>query len=367
MTRINSAAAALTFATLVLASCGGSDKKADQAADKGAETPVTTTAAPAAQKALPVSVTKVTPQTFSSYIEVQGRVDFDQNANVPATAAGTLTSIRVQRGDHVGRGQVLATIDASVLDAAISELRTRLELTQTVYDKQKRLWDQKIGTEIQYLTAKNNLDALKNTLATQQRQRALYTVTAPFAGIVDEVYPKLGEAAAPGSPIARLVSGSGAKVLADVSEAYATKLNVGDKALVKIDGLVGDGEAAATVRTVGRVINAGSRTFTVELRINDQKLARDLRPNMVAVVRVQDYTKANAVVVPVDVVRHDEKDAFVFVVDGGKATKRIVKTGASYGGQTEIVSGLSAGDDVITGGYQNLNEGQEVVAANTPS
>ncbi len=357
MTRINSAAA-IAFATFILASCGGSDKKAETKAADG--TPATTTAAPAAQKALPVSVTKVTPQTFSSYIEVQGHVDFDQNATVSSTAAGTLTSIRIQRGDRVSKGQVLATIDAAILDAAIAELRTRLELTQTIYDKQKRLWDQKIGTEIQYLTAKNNLDALRNSLATQQRQRALYTITAPFAGTVDEVIPKLGEAAAPGSPIARLVSGTGAKVLADVSEAYASKLSAGDKALVKIDGLAGGEEVPATVRTVGRIINTGSRTFTVELRLNDQQLARDLRPNMVAVVRVQDYTKKAAVAVPVDIIQHDEKDAFVFINEGGKATKRVIKTGASYGGQTEILSGLNVGDEVITGGYQNLSEGQAV-------
>ncbi len=365
MTRINTPV--LAFATLLLAaSCGGAkDEKTTAAAGTG--TPVTTTAAPAAQKALPVSVTPVTPQTFTSYLEVQGRVDFDQNATVPATAMGTLTSIRVQRGDQVRRGQVLATIDAAILDAAMSELRTRLELTQTVFDKQKRLWDQKIGTEIQYLTAKNNLDALKNSLATQQRQRALYTITAPFAGTVDEVYPKLGEAAAPGVPVVRLVSASGAKVLADVSEAYASKLKVGDKALVKIAGLNGDQELPATVRVVGRVINPASRTFTLELKLTNNRLAQGLQPNMVAVVRVQDYTKKAAVTVPVDVVRHDEKDTFVFVADGGKATKRVIKTGASYGGQTEIVSGLNPGDDVITGGYQNLNEGQAVAAVNTPS
>jgi membrane fusion protein, multidrug efflux system len=298
---------------------------------------------------------------------VQGRVDFDQNATVAATAAGTLTSIRVQRGDRVSRGQVLATIDAAILDAAISELRTRLELTQTVFDKQKRLWDQKIGTEIQYLTAKNNLDALQNSLTMQQRQRALYTITAPFAGTVDEVFPKLGEAAAPGVPIVRLVSASGAKVLADVSEAYAAKLKAGDKALVKIAGLNNDQEVPATVRVAGGTINPASRTFTVELKLNDQRLAQGLRPNMVAVVRVQDYSKKGAIVVPVDVVRHDEKDTFVYVADGGKATKRVVKTGATYGGQTEIVGGLNAGDEVITGGYQNLSEGQAVAAAeNTP-
>ncbi len=364
MTRINTPVLALA-ALLLTAACGGS--KDEKAAEKGADTPVATTAAPAAQKALPVSVTKVAPQTFTSYLEVQGRVDFDQNATVAATAAGTLTSIRVQRGDRVSRGQVLATIDAAILDAAIGELRTRLELTQTIFDKQKRLWDQKIGTEIQYLTAKNNLDALQNSLTMQQRQRALYTITAPFAGTVDEVFPKLGEAAAPGVPIARLVSASGAKVLADVSEAYASKLKAGDKALVKIAGINNDQEVPATVRVANGVINPASRTFTVELKLNDQRQALGLRPNMVAVVRVQDYSKKGATTVPVDVVRRDEKDTFVFVSVDGKATKRVVKTGATYGGQTEITGGLSVGDDVITGGYQNLSEGQAVAVQGAAS
>jgi membrane fusion protein, multidrug efflux system len=358
---------ALAFATLLLAaSCGGAkDEKA--AAENGANPPTTTTAAPAAQKAVPVGVTSVTPQTFTSYLEVQGRVEFDENATIGAMAAGTITSIRVQRGDRVSKGQVIATIDAAILDAAIAELRTRLELTQTVFDKQKRLWDQQIGTEIQYLTAKNNLDALKNSLATQQRQRELYTVKAPFAGVVDEVYPKLGEGAAPGVPMVRLVSATGAKVLADVSESYASKLSAGNKALVKVAGLNADQEVGATVRVVGQLINAGSRTFQVELKLADTKMAQALRPNMIAVVRIQDYQKQGATAVPVDVVQRDEKNTFVLVAEDGKAVKRIVQTGANYGGQMEILGGLKTGDQLITSGYQALSEGQAVAPNNTPS
>ena len=116
--------------------------------------------AAAPQPAVPVGVTDIKPQSFTSYLEVQGRVDYDQNATVPARMAGTLTSVRVVRGDHVGQGQVLATIDASVLDASVAELRTRLDLARVVYQKQKGLWDQQIGTEIQYLQAKNNKEAL---------------------------------------------------------------------------------------------------------------------------------------------------------------------------------------------------------------
>ena len=365
MTRINSSAA-IAFAVVLLTACGGA-KKEEATGAAGAGTPAATTAAPAAQKPVPVAVKTVEPEKFMSYVEVQGRVDFDQNAVVAARAAGTITALNVQRGDRVSKGQVLATIDAAILTAGIAELKTRLDLTRIIFEKQERLWKQQIGTEIQYLQAKNNYEALRNSLATQQQQLGLYSVRAPFAGTVDDVLPKLGEVTAPGAPIVRLIGGAGGKVLAEVSEAYATKLNAGDKALVRIDGLADGGEVPATVRTVSRSISAASRTFTVELRLKDAKLAAGLRPNMVAVVRIQDYANATAMTVPVDVVRHDEKDAFVFLAEDGKAVKRVVKTGASYGGQTEITSGLKAGDALITGGYQNLNEGQAVAVATTPS
>ncbi len=365
MSRINPIAA-LAFASLLVASSCGGAKKDEQAAGSEAATPAATTAAPTGQKPLPVSVQAVAPETFTSYLEVQGRVDFDQNATVASRAAGTLTSLNVQRGDRVGAGQVLATVDAAILDAAIAELKTRLDLTRVVYEKQERLWKQQIGSEIQYLQAKNNYDALRNSLATQQQQRALYTVRAPFAGVVDEVLPKLGEVTAPGAPIVRLVGGQGGKVLVDVSEAYASKLKVGDKALVKIPDLA-DEEMPAVVRVVGRTINAGSRSFTVELRLADGRRAQTLRPNMVAVVRIRDYEKTNAVTLPVDVVQRDEKDSFVFIAVDGKAHKQIIKTGATYGGRVEVTSGLETGQQIIVAGYQNLNEGQAVAAANTPS
>jgi membrane fusion protein (multidrug efflux system) len=237
----------LLAATLFLASCGGGDKdpnaelvklKAEQAAtqakiaDLEAKTGASKTAE--ANSAVPVSVIKVAPENFAGYLEVQGRVDFDQNATVGARAAGTLTSVRVQRGDQVRKGQVLATVDASVLDANIAELRTRMELAKTVYEKQAGLWKQQIGTEVQYLQAKNNYEALQRNLASLNQQKALYNVVAPYAGVVDNVLPKLGETVAPGAPVVQLNSGQGGKVLADVSEAYAGSIKAGDKALVTL-------------------------------------------------------------------------------------------------------------------------------------
>jgi len=362
----------LLAAALFLASCGG-DKdpkaelaklKADQAATQAkiADLEAKTGAGKAAEAAgaVPVSVLKVEPQNFAGYLEVQGRVDFDQNATVGARAAGTLTSVRVQRGDRVRKGQVLATVDASILDANIAELRTRMDLARTVYEKQAGLWKQQIGTEIQYLQAKNNYEALQRNLATLNQQRSLYNVVAPYSGVVDNVLPKLGETVAPGAPVVQLNSGQGGKVLADVSEAYAGSIKAGDKALVTLPDLGGE-EIPSTIRTVSRTISATSRTFTVELRLPGDQAGK-LRPNMVATVRIQNYGKASATVLPVDLIQHDEENAYVLVVnrEGGKtvAAKRVIKTGQTYNGKQEITSGLKTGDEVISAGYQNLNEGQ---------
>ena len=375
--RFNSTQPAALFlaGTLLLASCGGGAKdpkaeleklKKEQAATQAkiADLEAKTGSADeaAAANITPVSVMKVQPESFKSYLEVQGRVDFDQNATVGSRAAGTLTSINVQRGDRVSKGKVLATVDASVLDANIAELRTRMELAKTIYDKQAGLWKQQIGTEVQYLQAKNNYEALQRNLSTLNQQRSLYNVVAPFSGTVEEVLPKLGEVTAPGAPVVRLASGQGGKILVDVSEAYGNSIKQGDKAVVTIPDLGGE-ELPATVRVVTRTINATSRTFTVELRLANGRAA-DLRPNMVATVRIQNYASQNATVIPVDLVQKDEQNSYVFVVGqaGGKtvAQKRIVTTGNTYNGKVEVKSGLKNDDQVISGGYQNLNDGQVV-------
>jgi RND family efflux transporter MFP subunit len=372
---LNTARYSLLAATLFLASCGGGDKdpnaeltklKAEQAATQAkiADLEAKTGSAKAADanSAVPVSVIKVATENFAGYLEVQGRVDFDQNATVGARAAGTLTSVRVQRGDRVRKGQVLATVDASILDANIAELRTRMDLAKTVYEKQAGLWKQQIGTEVQYLQAKNNYDALQRNLGSLNQQKALYNVVAPYSGVVDNVIPKLGETVAPGAPVVQLNSGQGGKVLADVSEAYAGSIKAGDKALVTLPDM-GTEEIESTVRTVSRTISATSRTFTVELRL-PSNVASKLRPNMIASVRIKNYGNASATVLPVDLIQHDEENAYVLVVNqtGGKAVaaKRVIKTGQTYNGKQEVLSGLKSGDEVISAGYQNLNAGQTV-------
>lgn len=314
------------------------------------------------KKTVPVSVASLAQDTFRHYVEVQGKVDFDKNVLVSARVPGVLTSVRVGRGDRVAKGQTMATIDALVLEQSIAELKTRMELANIAYQKQQNLWNQKIGTEMQYLTAKNNKEALERSLATLQQQREQYNIKAPISGVVDEVIPNAGEAVAPGIGIIRVVNTQGSKIVAEVSEAYLSKISKGDEATVYFPDL--NKEVETTVDVVSQFINPTSRTFTVQLRLKDgQEIA--LRPNLMAVVRIQDYKKEGTMVVPVNLVQQDGNSAYVYVAkkDGNRyvAEKREVKTGMAYNGQVEVLSGLSADDQIITAGYLNLNDGQPVV------
>ena len=314
------------------------------------------------KKTVPVSVATVAQDTFRHYLEVQGRVDFDQNVFVSPKAGGVLTSMRVSRGDRVSKGQTMATIDAQALEQSIAELKTRLELANIAYEKQGNLWEQKIGTEMQYLTAKNNKEALERSLSTLQQQREQFNVKAPISGVVDDVVPNAGEAVTPGMGIIRVVNTQGGKIVAEVSEAYQAKINEGDNAVVYFPDL--DKEVEMTVDVVSRYINPTSRAFTVELRF---KKGNDiaLRPNMVAVVRILDYSKEGVVVLPVNLVQRDENKAYVYIAqkEGNRyvAARKEIETGMSYKGQVEVLSGLTGKEQLITAGFQSLNEGQPVV------
>ena len=320
--------------------------------------------APPPQKAaVPVAVLTVQPDTFRHYLEVQGRVDFDQNAMVSARVPGVLTDVKVQRGDKVAKGQVMATIDAQLVQQSIQELETNLQLVRTIYEKQKNLWDQNIGTEVQYLTAKNNKEGLERRLSTLREQYDQYRIKAPFAGRVDEVVPKVGEAVAPGVGLFRVVNTSGGKIVADVSETYLSSIKKGDEALVYLPDL--DKEISTSVRVVSQVINPSSRTFTVELAVNSKDREQiSIRPNMIAVVRIQDYVNRDTATLPVNVVQRDESSSYVYTIakegDQHIARKKTITTGKSYKGEIEVLSGLEPNEQVISRGYQNLNEGQPV-------
>lgn len=302
-----------------------------------------------------VAVATVAPVTFTSYIEVQGKVDADENVTISPEIGGVVTKINVKAGDEVSKGQVLAELDAKVIQQSIAELQTGLELSTTLYNRQKSLWDQKIGTEVQFLSAKNQKEGLEKKMATLQQQVELARIKSPINGTVDENFLKLGQAAAPGFPAMRVVNFANLKVKAEVPENYASKVKKGNPAIILFPDI--NDSVLAPVSFSAKVINAVNRSFTVEVALDNTK---DFHPNMIAILRIIDYTNKAAIAVQQGTIQHAEDGDFVFTDNHGRAKRTKVIVGHQYNGKAEITSGLKEGDKVIVAGYQDLNENEAI-------
>lgn len=306
-----------------------------------------------------VQVAQIQAQTFNHFIEVKGTVISDNNVLVPAEMGGVVTSIKVKEGQNVTKGQLLATIDDAMIQSQLAPLETQLELVTTVYERQKRLWEKEIGSEVQYLQSKTNKQALEENIKALKVQLSKTKIYSPLNGLVDEIKMKEGEMAAPGKSGIRIVGTGNLKIKANISEKYYGDVKKGDVTHILIPNQNLDFEKP--IFAVEQAINAANRTFGIDIRPpHNIKLS----PNMLAVVTVNDYTNENAIIVPQNIVQTDNKGSFLFVVedkDGGKyALKRIVTTGKSYKGKVEILKGLNDGDQLITTGYQNVSNGQKV-------
>lgn len=311
-------------------------------------------------KARRIETSDIKPSLFIHYIEVQAKVDGDQNVNVAPQIPGTVVKVDVTPGQQVTKGQRLASLDDAILLQGIKELQTQIDFATTVFNKQKSLWDRKIGTQMQYLTAENNMKALENKMATLREQVRMSQIVSPINGTVDNVSIKAGQAIAPGMPCINVVNLNGLKVKGELAESYIDNVKTGDAVVIKFPD--NDIEINAKATYVSKVINALTRTFTVEVRLDDAPSG--LRPGMVAVMKVADYKKEATMSVPVSNIQTDENGNYVMVVvnQNGKpiARKKSVQTGNTYGGKVEITEGLVVGDKLISKGFQGLNEGQEV-------
>lgn len=312
------------------------------------------------EKIIAVTVSPIATQTFKHFVEIQGRVDAKNNLFVSPQMGGAITNLYVKEGDYVKQGQVIATIDNSVLKQSIQEIDVQLGTAKVFYEKQKSLWDQKIGTEVQYIQAKANVEALEKRLATLQTQTAMTKVIAPLSGFVDEVRMRAGEMAAPGLGIVRIVNSENLKVVAQVADTYASTIKQGDVVTIKFPDL--GKETTARLTFVGQTVNPASRTFAVEASI--AKIDPKLKPNMTAVMNINDQAKGNAIIINQNYIQHTELGDIVYVAvtEGAKkvARSRKVATGVTYNGDIEITSGLQSGDMLITQGYQDLVDGQAV-------
>lgn len=312
-----------------------------------------------AEKVFPVITEALQTRSFKSFIEIQGTVETKNTATATPRMAGTYTTVYVKEGQTVKAGQLLAKIDNAILRDQIAALKPQMELANTVFEKQKGLWDQKIGTEIQYLQAKNNKEALEKNLAVLETQVDLYNVYAPISGAVERVMAKTGEVAAPGMPLASIVNLGSLKATANVPDVYISHIKMGDAVKVGLPDL--NREINARVTFISKLVNPANRTFKIEVAI---PTSADIKPNMLSVLNIADINKSNVLVIKQNYIQSTEFGdvVYVAVTEGNKkvAKGRKVKTGVAYNGEIEVLEGLQAGDLIITDGYQDLVDGQAI-------
>jgi RND family efflux transporter MFP subunit len=323
-----------------------------------------------------VALSAVAPETFTHYIDLQGKIESENISFVtPRGGGGQVKAVYIKRGDVVKKGQLILKLDdalqrQSVIAAeqGLETLKTQLSFAKTLYQKQKNLWEQNIGTEVQLITAKNNVETLENQLKSAEEQvklsreqLAFTSVYSDVSGVAEDVNIRVGEIfAGPGQ--IKIVNTSNLKVTTEVPENYIDRVNNGTRLKVTLPDINKTVEAKISVS--GKIINPISRSFFIEARMPNDK---DFRPNQIAMVQIQDYTINNAITVPVNTLQNDEKGKYVMVAvkENGKmiAKKKVVIVGEFYGDKLEVKSGLQAGDMVITEGYQSLYDGQVITTS----
>ena len=303
-----------------------------------------------------VAISEVKKSDFQHFIELNGKIETDENITISALTGGNITKVNVKRGQRVSKGQVLGMVDGDIVLKGMNELKSGLSLATTMYDKTKKLWDQQIGTEMQYLQAKNNKEALELKLATLQKQYDMTILRSTINGTVDEVFIRQGESIAPGMPAFRIVSTSGYKLVAEVPEGYLSKVSVGNKVVVTIPDL--EQTLDSKIINVSDVISPSSRTFRIEVALKGDM--KSFKANMLANLKIEDFKKENAINVPINLVERQEDKDFIFVANGNKAAKREVKIGRIYRNNAEVTSGINEGDKLIVTGYQDLVDGQSI-------
>jgi membrane fusion protein (multidrug efflux system) len=313
-------------------------------------------------KAIDVSTTIVAPGNFTNYVDLQGRIDAQDNVTAYSLAPGTITNLYVKAGDHVSKGQVLVQLDNSVQVQSIAQTKTQLELAQTTFQRQKTLWDQKIGTEIQYLQDKSSMDALERQLEGLKQTANMYRIISPISGTVDQMDLKLGQVLQPGQTGngIRIVNTENLKVKADVPESYSTDIDQGDNVKVVIPDA--NDSLMLKVTFSSKVIDPGSRSFGIEIKLPQNK---EFRPNMTATIRVADYSKKNSIAIPLNAIQHSDTSSFVFINQNGIAKRIEVKIGNTYGGKSEVISGLKAGDQIVTEGASDIEDGDKLRVLNS--
>ena len=320
-------------------------------------------------KNLPLVSTLTTKnQVFNHFLELQGNVQTKQNVLIYPEMAGTLKRVYVKEGQKVNKGQILATIDDGGMSSQLAQLKTQAELAKTTYERQQRLWEQKIGSEIQYLQAKTNYEAQVNAIKQAESQLGKSSIRAPFTGIIDDVIKEQGTVVAPGmgSEVFRIVNLSNMYLDVEVPETYIKSIKNGKEAVVYFPIL--NDSVVTKVRQTGNFINPSNRSFVVEIPVPNKN--GNIKPNLTAKVRLNDYTSNEAILIPQSVISENANgEQYVYVAEKteenyANAKKKIITTGKSQGPLTEVVSGLIANEHVIKEGARTVKDGQKVEILN---
>lgn len=318
-----------------------------------------------------VTTQTVSDTLFRHFIEIQGSVATKQNVIIYPEYQGTLTRIFVTEGDRVRKGQILARIDDGGLGSQLSQLKVQAQLAKTTYERQQRLWEQKIGSEIQYLQMKANYESAQNAVNQLQSQVAKTAVKAPFSGVIDDVITDQGTVVAPGQALFRIVNLDHMYIEAEVPERYLKSVVPGKD--VEIDLPILGETLSSKVRQTGNYINPANRAFSIEVDIPNNN--GNVKPNLTARLRINDYTNENALLVPLSVISENAQgEQYVFIVstnteegDSGQnsfATRKIITTGVAQGDYVEVLAGLTKGDEIIVEGARTVKDGQEITIKN---
>lgn len=305
---------------------------------------------------------------FQHFIELQGNVATKENVVVYPEFQGTLTRVFVKEGDQVSKGQVLGRIDDGGLGSQLSQMEVQAQLAKTTFERQERLWNQKIGSEIQYLQAKTNYEAAENTVNQMKSQVAKTAIRAPFSGVVDDVITEQGTVVAPGQPIFRIVNLRNMYIEAEVPERYLSSVSVGKEVAVNFP-ILGETERSK-VRQTGNYINPSNRAFTIEVDVPNKK--GNIKPNLTAKLKINDYTSEKALLIPLNVISENaEGEQYVYTTatndsirGNAIASRKIITTGKTQNGYIEVLSGLESGDAIIVEGARTVKNGQEVKIIN---
>lgn len=315
-----------------------------------------------------VTTLRLSDTIFKHYTEVQGDVETDQNIIIYPQFSGTLTQVYVKEGQIVSKGQLLAKIDDGGLSSQLAQVQAQTALAKTTFERQSRLWDQKIGSEIQYLQAKTNYEASQNAFDQLQTQLGKTNVRAPFSGTIDQIITDQGSLVNPGqSPLMRIVNTNDMYVKADVPESYLGKVTEGSEVIVEFISL---GKTyTGKIRQVSNFINPDNRSFSIQVALPNKDHL--LKPNLIATIKLNDYVANSTIVIPNNIIQKNSKnESLVFMYhpetdSTGTVKQHIIKTGKEQNGKTEVSEGLQPDDVIIIEGARTLRDGQEVSIKNT--